>query len=170
MKSWIKAGLIGAILEIVFTIPVLLIYIAPGIIGNSVTICTSLLYYIALPFIGVLTAIWSDKPATTKNVIKLSALAGLLASVIDGVFTVGLTTVISASGMMNSYFEKNSPEVLSLANTNEFFRFYLSPSGQAIFTSICSVINILIAVGLSVLGAVVYNAITQKRSEQKKQE
>jgi hypothetical protein len=169
MKSWIKAGLIGAVLEIVFTIPALLIYLAPGVIGNSVTICSSGLYYLVLPVVGILTVIFSDKPATTRDVVRLSAFAGLLASAIDGVFTVGLTTIISASGMMIGYFEKNSPEILRLASTNELLHFYLSPSGQAIFTSICSVINILIAIGLSVVGAVIYNGITQRRSEQNNQ-
>ncbi len=166
MKPWIKAGLVGAALEIVFTLPVILVFIAPEMIGNITTCCTSIAYLLVLPSVGVLTGIWLQKPATTKSVVVQSALAGLLASIIDGIFTVALTIVISISGLMTGYLERTlSPSFLRQVDTNASLSFYLSLPGQVISTAVCDIGAIIIATALSVIGATIYVAIVQKKTE-----
>jgi hypothetical protein len=164
MKAWIKAGLVGAVLEILFTLPTVLIFVAPEMIGNIATCCTGVVFLLVLPLVGILTTIWLQKPATTKSILVQSALAGLLASIIDGVFTVALMAAMSISGLTIGYIERSIPDAFSRAKTNTLFQFYLSLPGQVISTSVCAIVNILIATGLSMLGAVIYAAIVRKKT------
>ena len=161
MKAWLKAGLAGAALEILTTLPATLFYILPGALGSSLTCCASVAYLLALPLVGVLAGAWLEPPVTVRKVLPQSALAGLLAASLDGVFTVALTAVLYLSGAMTRYFESAMPGVFTLANENEAFRFYFSLPGQVISTSLCAAGMLVVAVGASVLGGLLYAAIKQ---------
>ena len=168
MKTWIKAGLVGAGLEILCTIPVVLFYILPPTLGTLITCCFSILFFAVLPTVGVLTTLWLPKPTTNNEVIKQSAFSGLLSSIIDAIFTLILVAILHFTGLTMEYIE-NTLSSYGQITPSEDLMLLLSLPVQLISTSVCLVGNIIISVLLSIVGAVITYSIIQRKSGNSKE-
>jgi hypothetical protein len=109
MKPWLKAGLAGAALGILLTLPVSLMLYLPAAPGLILGACLSALFLLLYPGVGVLAAFWSAPPRTGKQGAVDGALAGLIAFSIDGLVTLVLTVLIFSGGGMEHYMQQISP-------------------------------------------------------------
>lgn len=161
MKPWIKAGVMGGIVQIVFTLPILLIYVLPVGIGMFVSFCFCCFFFLLYPVPGILGAYWMPSPRATGQVAVTGALAGLLATVLDGIATLLLVLVTAQTGLTERYIEGIMP------NANEILQqsgmeFWLSTGGQLLQTGISLIFHVITGVILSVLGGIIYVSVKKE--------
>ncbi len=161
MKPWIKAGIVGGILQIIFTLPSFAAFYLPLGIGGTLSLCTCCLFFLLYPLPGVLDVHWSPEQRTEGKLAFAGALAGLLAAGIDSVATLLLVVALSLSGGFERYLQQAIP------NEMEMFRqtgmdFMFSTGGLLVQTGIGLIFHILTAVVLSALGSLVYAGMKNK--------
>lgn len=160
MKPWTKAGIAGGILQIVFTLPTLLIYILPFGAGTLLAMCTCCVFLLLYPVPGILNAYWMPSPRETETgqVVRTGAFAGLLAAGIDSVATLILMLGISWAGLTERYIEQMNPNGMEILRQSGL-EFWYSIEGMLLQTSIGLVFHIIMGVLLSIAGGIIYNAI-----------
>jgi hypothetical protein len=163
MRPWIKAGVAGGVLQIVFTLPILLFYFLPIGIGLIFALCVSCFFCLLYPVPGILGAYWTPVPRTTSQAAKTGALAGLLATGIDSVATLILVLITSLLGLTERYVEQfipNATEIIQQSGSG----FWFSTGGQLLQAGITLIFHVIIGVILSVLGGMIFVAIRKEKS------
>jgi hypothetical protein len=158
MKPWVKAGTVGGILQIVFTLPIILIYFLPLGAGTLVALCTCCLFLLTYLVPGVLGVYWTPPPLTSNDGIRIGALAGLLATILDSLVTLLLVLIISLAGLNDRYlaqFIPNAQEIIQQSNLG----FWFSTGGMLLQTCFSLIFHIVFGVVISVLGAMVYFSV-----------
>lgn len=112
MRAWVKAGIIGGIIQILLTIPTPVIYLLPADTGSIVSLCICLSFFFSYPVAGILAAHWLTPPRETRQGAIAGSLAGLLAAGIDSVATVILTIIIALLGLPQRYLDQLTPDML----------------------------------------------------------
>jgi hypothetical protein len=158
MKPWIKAGVLGGILQIIFTLPILFFYALPLGIGSLFSLCVCCLFFLTYPVPGILVAHWLPSERETGQIVRNGALAGLLATGIDSVGTLLLVLGISLTGLNERYIQQVMPEAMEILRQSGM-EFWFSTGGQLLQTSIGSIFHIVTGVLLSILGSVIYVAM-----------
>ena len=79
MKPWIKAGVLGGILQIIFTLPILLFYAFPAGIGAFFAVRVCCFFLLVYPVPGILVSHWLPSPRETGRLVRSVSPAGLLA-------------------------------------------------------------------------------------------
>jgi hypothetical protein len=161
MKPWTKAGIVGGILQIVFTLPTLLVFILPFEIGSLLAICTCCVFLLLYPVPGILGAYWMPSPRETGQVVRTGAFAGLLAAGIDSIVTLILTLGTSWAGLYERYFEQLNPNAMEILRQRGM-DFWFSTGGLLLQTSIGLVFHIITCVLLSILGGVIYTGFRKE--------
>ena len=103
LKQLIRAGLIGAGLEIAFSLPSYSRILVPHDLRpafEAISCFASLLYVVALPAAGLIIAISLPNPTTRADALRWGAVAGLIASALDHLFTVVLRITLWSGGSM----------------------------------------------------------------------
>jgi hypothetical protein len=161
MKPWVKAGIVGGILQAIFTLPVILIYLLPLGVGSVVALCVCSFFLLLYPVPGILGAHWLSLPRTTKQGAVTGALAGLLATAIDSIATLLIVLGSSVTGLTDRYIAQNVPnfeEIMRETGTE----FWFSTGGQLLQTAITIPFHILTGVILSALAGMIYIAIKKE--------
>jgi disulfide bond formation protein DsbB len=147
MKSWLKAGLIGAAVIVVLEM-----------LGIIPCVCcvTWLLEYVAYGCIGALAAYWMPPERLPGPAARDGALAGAIAGAIGGavglIIALGTVTVFAPLGPLAGALEGTGfdPSVL--------VEMFASVVGTVTCGSVLYVIGVGIAAGLGALGAVIFAA------------
>jgi hypothetical protein len=155
MRSWIKAGVIGAVVEILVTLLSRTIYFIPQEFSSFFSRCICIPFFLIYFAIGFLAAHWMIPPRTVRKGGIAGGLAILLAGIIDGVFSMFLDITIILSGI-----------------TGQTLQLQLSPEKEKVFASyigilICwRLIWLIIGVLLGWLGGMVCVVIERNRNVQ----
>lgn len=161
MKPWIKAGLIGGILQIVFTLPSFAaLYLPPGMGGllGTLTCCLFLFLY---PLPGILEAHWFREIRGEGKVMLAGALAGLFATGLDGFVTLLLVLIASITGGFDGYLRSVMPNEMNLID-QAGMGFMFSTTSLLIQTSIGLLFHIFSGVVVSALAGLVYSGMKNK--------
>ena len=159
MKPWIKAGIVGGIVQVAFTLPIIAAYFMPLAAGAVFATCISIFFFLLYPVPGLLAAHWSP-PLTTGRGASLGALAGLLASGIDSLATAALMIVVQVLGLNEQYIARVMPDIMNLPGSSRALTWGLVAGGIVMLISL--VVNVLIGVGAGALGGIVYSALKTK--------
>jgi hypothetical protein len=161
MKPWIKAGLIGGILQIVFTLPSFAAFYLPLGIGGllSTLACCAFLFLYPLP--GVLEAHWSRDARGEGKIVLGSAMAGFLATGLDGIFTFLLVWIASASGGITRYLQKAMPNEMDLIDQSGMGFMFETPA-LLVQLSLGILFHIFSGVVVSALAGLVYSGMKNK--------
>lgn len=161
MKPWVKAGIASGILQIIFTLPILLVYILPVGIGSLFALCVCSFFFLSYPVPGILAAYWLPSPRDTGQIVKSGALAGLLATGIDSIATLLLVLGISLTGLNERYIEQMMPNAMEVLQQSGM-EFWFSTGGQLLQTAVGSIIHMITGVLLSILGGIIYIAVKKE--------
>ena len=154
MSGWLKAGLIGAAIAVVFNV----VEVIP-----CVACCAVPLELVAYGCIGALAAYWIPPVRTMGAGAGQGALAAVIAAAIGGVIGIGVNLVGSAilGPMQLAAFEQLPPDVLrGMAEAG------IDPNmlagagaGESIVGSVmCCGVVLVIAAGLGALGGLIFAA------------
>jgi hypothetical protein len=154
MSGWLKAGLIGAVIVVVFKV----VEVIP-----CVACCAIPLEWVAYGCIGALAAYWIPPVRTMGAGAGQGALAAVIAAAIGGVIGIGVNLVGSAvlAPMQMAMLRAMPPEFLqSMAEAG------IDPSmlagagaGESIVGSVmCCGVALVIAAGLGALGGLIFAA------------
>jgi hypothetical protein len=158
MRAWLKAGILGGILQVALTLPAFAIYVLPEDTGLIVSLCVCLPFFLLYPAIGSLASYWLTPPRTIRQGAITGSLAGLLAASIDGVITTLLSIIIAVMGLPQRYLQQLSPDTLEALRRSGMDSLF-TVSGQ-IVASLCTVpIHILFGVVFGCVGGMLYAAM-----------
>ena len=161
MKPWVKAGIAGGVLQILFTLPILLFYLLPLGAGALFLLCVCFFFFLTYPVPGILAAYWTQPPRTTSQAVTTGALSGLLATGLDGLATLCLALGISLLGLNEQHLEKlfpNAQEIIQQSGS----AFWFSTAGVLLQTGISLFFHVILGVTLSTLGAIIYVAMKKE--------
>jgi hypothetical protein len=161
MKLWIKAGVLGGVLQIIFTLPILLFYALPVGIGSLFSLCVCCFFFLIYPVPGILVAHWLPAPRETGQIVRSGALAGLLATGIDSLATLLLVLGLSLTGITERYIERIMPNAMEILQQSGM-EFWFSTGGQLLQTSFYLIFHIITGILLSILGGVIYTGIRKE--------
>ncbi len=161
MKPWIKAGFIGAILQIVFTLPSFAAFYLPLGIGGLLSSLACCVFLFLYPLPGVLEAHWSREARSEGKIIFGGALAGLLATGLDGIVTLLLVWIASASGGFTGYLQKVMPNEMALIDQAGIGFMFETPA-LLIQTGFALLFHIFSGVVVSALAGLVYSGMKNK--------
>lgn len=161
MKPWVKAGIIGGVLQILFTLPSFALIYLPIGIGGAISLIACCLFFFLYPLPGVLDVHWSAESRAERNVIFAGALAGLLATVIDSIATFLLIWLVSATGGFEKYLQTAMPVEMEMINQSGI-GFLFSTASILLQTSIGLIFHIVTGVVLSAFGGLVYAGMKNK--------
>lgn len=161
MKPWVRAGIAGGILQVIFTLPILLMYFLPLGIGMLFALCICGLFFLLYPVPGILSVHWSPAPRHAGQAAGAGALAGLLATGIDSIVTLLLSVVLAVTGINGRYMEQMIPNATEILRQTGM-EFWISNTGQVLQTGISLIFHIITGVILSVFGAIIYAAIKKE--------
>src|SRR5690349_3686539 len=114
MKPWMKAGLIGGALQIVFTLPSFAAFYLPLGVGGILSSLACLVFLFLYPLPGILEAYWFREVRSEGRIILAGSLAGLLATGLDSLATLLLVWIASVSGGFTGYLQKAMPDEMDL--------------------------------------------------------
>ena len=149
MKGWLKAGLVGGVVGIVLTIPAILMFYLPILVGLFMTTCASTLFLLLYPGVGILAAYLSPPPRTPKQGGIDGALAGLIAFSLDSLATFALILIPILTGKYEHYVLQILPWI-----PRDVFETSFVPMIVVFIISL--LINILIGILFSALGGLVF--------------
>lgn len=158
MKASTKAGVVGGILQIMFTLPILLFYVMPVGLGFLFSLCVCSLFFLVYPVPGVLAVHWMPPPRETGQILRNGALAGLIATVIDSLATLLLVLGVAVTGINERYIERIMPNAMEILRQNGM-EFWFSTGGQLLQTGVSLIFHIITGVLLSILGGIIYDAL-----------
>lgn len=161
MKPWVKAGIWGGILQIVFTAPIILIYFLPVGIGSFVALCTCCLFLFTYPVPGILCIHWTPLPQIQDQGIKTSAFAGLLATGLDSIATLLLVLGVSIAGLNEKYIGQFMPNVQESVDQSGL-GFWFSTSGVLLQSCFSLIFHIVFGTIISVLGGMIYSSMKKR--------
>ena len=161
MKPWIKAGIAGGILQILFTLPSFAAFYLPAAIGSILSLFACCLFLVLYPLPGVLEVHWTAESRTEGKLMLAGGLASLLATGIDGVATLLLVVIASLSGAVERYLQQVVPNEMELID-QAGMDFLFSTSGLLVQTGVGVVFHIITGVALSALGGLVYAGMRSK--------
>jgi hypothetical protein len=158
MRAWVKAGVIGGIIQILLTIPTPVIYLLPADAGSIVSLCICLPFFFSYPVVGILAAHWLTPPRDTRQGAIAGSQAGLLAAGIDSVATGMLTIIIALLGLPQRYLDQLTPEMLEAVQRSGMESMFTT--GGQIVTTLCSLpIHALLGVVFGCVGGLIYAAV-----------
>jgi hypothetical protein len=161
MKPWLKAGLIGGAVQVLFTLPVSLIFVMPLGIGMAFVLCLSCLFLLSLPLPGILAAHWLPEPRTIGQGALVGTWAGLVAGAIDSIFTLVITYIFVVTGLYDSYMNKILPGAGAILHQGQQ-AFFFSTAGIMLQMAISLVFSVIFAVAISVVAGLLYVVIRKK--------
>jgi hypothetical protein len=161
MKPWIKAGLIGGGLQIIFTVPSFAAIYLPLGMGGAVSLLTCCLFFFLYPLPGILEAHWAHDTRSEGKVIFAGALAGFLATSIDGVVAFLLMFLVSATGGIDRYLQTAMPAEMEMIE-NSGMGFLFSTGSLLAQTAIGLIFHIFSGVVVSALAGLVYSGMRNK--------
>jgi hypothetical protein len=161
MKPWIKAGLVGGILQIVFTLPSFAAFYLPLGIGGMLSSLTCCLFLFLYPLPGILEAYWTRDARGEGKIIFAGALAGLLATGLDGIVTLLLIWVASVSGGFTGYLQKAMPNEMDLIDQAGLTFMFETPA-LLIQAGFGLLFHIFSGVVVSALAGLVYSGMKNK--------
>jgi hypothetical protein len=161
MKPWIKAGLIGGILQIVFTLPSFAALYLPLGIGGMLSSLACCLFLFLYPLPGILEAYWSRDVRGEGKIIFAGALAGLLATGLNSIVTLLLIWVASASGGFTDYLQKAMPNEMDLINQAGLAFMFETPA-LLIQAGFGLLFHVFSGVVVSALAGLVYSGMKNK--------
>ena len=161
MKPWVKAGVVGGILQVIFTLPIMLIYFLPLGVGSLLAVCVCSFFFLLYPVPGILGLHWTPSPRNTSQGATVGALAGLLATGIDSIATLLLVLATSLLGLNERYIEQIMPNAMDVIR-QQGMEFWFSTGGMLLQTAISLIFHIITGVILSILGGVIYVAIKKE--------
>ena len=104
MRSWIRAGLIGTGVYVLFTLLGWVIYFVPMETASVILYALCIPYLIIGLGVGLLAALWLNPPRTIQRAGASGALAGLLSIVVSSCIAFVLLAVFSvATGIPQRY-------------------------------------------------------------------
>jgi hypothetical protein len=156
VKPWIKAGLIGGVLQIVFTLPSLAAFYLPLALGGLLSILSLCFFLFLYPLPGVLDVHWTSESRTERQAMGAGALAGLLSTVIYGAATLIMVVVLSLSGGFEAYLRRLMPEAMDLIQESGM-SFLFSTGVLLAEMSVLLLFHAFLVVAISTLGSVVYS-------------
>jgi hypothetical protein len=155
MKGWIKAGLIGAIVGIILTLPAFLVFFLPINVGIIISICAGTLFFLLYPAVGILAAFLSPPPRSSKRGAIDGALAGLLAFSLDSLATFALMMVFILNGTYERYLLQFVPWASSSVVREAIFY-------SMVFFIISLFINVLVGIFFSAIGGLVLASVKKE--------
>ncbi len=155
MKPWIKAGIVGGILQIVFTLPSFAAFYLPLAVGGLLSILSLCFFLFLYPLPGGLDVHWTVEPRTERQSMVAGALAGLLSTIIYGAATLIMVIVLSLTGGFEAYLRRLMPEVMDLIQESGM-SFLFSTGVLLAEMSILLLFHVFLVVAISTLGSVVY--------------
>jgi hypothetical protein len=161
MNPWIKAGLIGGILQIVFTLPSFAAFYLPLGIGGILSSFACCLFLFLYPLPGVMEAYWSKDVRGEGKIILNGALAGLLATGLDGIITLLLVWIASVTGGFTGYLQRAMPNEMDLIDQAGLGFMFSTPS-LLVQTSLALLFHIFSGVVVSALAGLVYSGMKDK--------
>lgn len=161
MKPWIKAGLVGGVAQIIFTLPSFVAIYLPLGVGGTLSLLTCCLFFFLYPLPGILEAHWSRDARNEGKIIFAGALAGLLATGIDGIVAFLLMFVVSATGGIDRYLQTAMPNEMELIERSGM-GFLFSTGSLLAQTAIGLLFHIFSGVVVSALAALVYSGMKNK--------
>jgi hypothetical protein len=161
MKPWIKAGLIGGILQIIFTLPSFAVLYLPLGIGGMLSSLACCVFLFLYPLPGILEAYWSRDLRGEGKIIFAGALAGLLATGLSSIITFLLVWVASASGGFTDYLQKAMPSEMDLIDQAGMGFMFETPA-LLIQTVLGLLFHIFSGVVVSALAGLVYSGMKNK--------
>ncbi len=161
MKPWIKAGLIGGILQIAFTLPSFAAFYLPLGIGGLLSSLACCLFLFLYPLPGILEVYWSREVRGEGKIIFAGALAGLLAGGLDGIATLLLVWIASVTGGFVGYLQKAMPNEMELID-QAGLGFMFSTPGLLVQTSLALLFHIFSVVVISALAGLIYSGMKNK--------
>lgn len=164
MKPWLKAGLIGGGMQVLFTLPALGMFYLPVNSGMILALCFSCLFLLSYPLPGILGAHWLPVPRTVSQGAVAGLLAGILAGIVDGVVTLFATYLMMATGAFERYINQILPGSMGMFQGSEW-SFLFSTGGVLLQTAVNLIFSIFFGAALSVAAGMAYVAITGNRSQ-----
>ena len=161
MKPWIKAGLAGGVAQIIFTLPSFVAIYLPLGVGGTLSLLTCCLFFFLYPLPGILEAHWSRDARNEGKIIFAGALAGLLATGIDGIVAFLLMFLVSATGGIDRYLQTAMPNEMELIERSGM-GFLFSTGSLLAQTAIGLLFHIFSGVVVSALAALVYSGMKNK--------
>lgn len=161
MKPWIKAGLIGGGLQIIFTVPSFAAIYLPLGIGGTISLLTCCLFFFLYPLPGILEAHWSRDSRGEGKIIFAGALAGLLATSIDGVVAFLLMFLVSVTGGIDQYLQAAMPNEMELIERSGM-GFLFSTGSLLAQTAVGLLFHIFSGVVVGALAGLVYSGVKNK--------
>lgn len=161
MKPWIKAGIAGGILQVMFTLPSFLAFYVPLGIGGTLSLFTCCAFLLLYPLPGVLDVHWTSAARTEGKLALAGALAGLLATGIASMATLLLVLLVSVSGAFDRYMEDIMPGAMELIS-QAGLDFMYSTAGLMAQTGFALIFHVISGVALSALGGIVYAGVRNK--------
>jgi hypothetical protein len=161
MKPWIKAGIAGGILQIIFTLPSFAAFYLPAAVGGILSLFACCLFLTLYPLPGVLDVHWTAESRTEGKLLLAGALAGLLATAIDSVATLLMVAILSISGGFERYLQQTIPNEMEIFEQTGM-DFLFSTGGLLVQTGIGLIFHVLTGVVLSALGALIYAGLKNK--------
>jgi len=150
MTSWLKAGLIGALILIVLN----LIGLVP-VLGCI----TGILGLVAYVGAGVMAAAWTPPPRTAGKGAGQGALAALIAGLGGGIVSLVIGVVRAAGGGAAQAISQIPPQALQqLQDAGIPADFLLGGVGATIIGSVCCLTGVVIAAALGAIGGAIYAA------------
>jgi hypothetical protein len=161
MKPWIKAGLIGGVAQIIFTLPSFAAIYLPLGVGGALSVLTCCLFFFLYPLPGILEAHWSHDSRSEGKIIFDGALAGLLATGIDGIVAFLLMFLVSVTGGIDHYLQTAMPNEMELIERSGM-GFLFSTGSLLAQTAIGLLFHIFSGVVVSALAGLVYSGMKNK--------
>lgn len=161
MKPWIKAGLIGGGLQIIFTVLSFATIYLPLGIGGAISLLTCCLFFFLYPLPGILEAHWSHESRGEGKIIFAGALAGLLATGVDGIVAFLLMFLVSATGGIDRYLQTAMPNEMEMIESSGM-AFLFSTGSLLAQTAVGLLFHIFSGVVVSALAGLVYSGMKNK--------
>jgi hypothetical protein len=161
MKPWIKAGLIGGILQIIFTLPSFAAIYLPLGIGGVLSLLTCCLFFFLYPLPGILEAYWSPDARGEGKIIYAGARAGLLATSLDGIAAFLLMFLVSVTGGIDRYLRTAMPNEMEMIERSGM-AFLFSTGSLLAQTAVGLIFHIFSGVVVSALAGLVYSGMKNK--------
>ena len=132
MKPWLKIGLLAGVFQIALSAPGYLYFVWPSGLTSLLAVCSCLPYFFIAPLAGAVAALMLAPPRSVSTAAKTGALAGIVASLLDGLCTSAIGIVLAVSGSYQSFFRQGlPPESLRSLEQTGLMQMY-TPLGQVV--------------------------------------